>query len=178
MHIRIVAAILVALCLAELGSAALPNHNGWTRITITPRCRQMLAPPPFLNPDGTTEKEQRYPKYLWWNSARAKPIAYKDSRTMISFYVESDGRHVGAIDADGNLLWVRNPFEDQNLCPYRNARPVISSLATTEISSEVADVMEAHGINPRHTFLEIRFDSSQFGVLDESNGNFVFAGQN
>jgi hypothetical protein len=101
----------------------------------------MLAPPPFLNPDRTTEKEEPYPKYLWWNPARAKPIAYKDSRTVISFYVESDGRHVAAIDPDGNLLWVRNPFEDQKLCPYRNARPVISSLATTEISSEMADVM-------------------------------------
>ncbi len=178
MLIRIIAAILVTLGLAESGTAAPPNHNGWTRITITPRCRQILAPPPFVNLDGTTEKQPRYPKYLWWNPATAKPMAYKDSRTFISFYVESDGRHVAAMDPDGKLLWVRNPFEDQNLCPYRNARPVIRVLATTEISSEMAGVIQSRGMNPRHTFLEIKFDSSQFGVIDESTGNFLFEGQN
>jgi hypothetical protein len=178
MLIRVVAAILATLCLAQSGPAAPPSHNGWTRITITPRCRQILAPPPFVNLDGATEKQPRYPKYLWWNPATAKPIAYKDSRTSISFYVESDGRHVAAMDPDGKLLWVRNPFEDQNLCPYRNARPVISSLATTEISSDLADAIQARGMNPRHAFLEIKFDSSQFGVLDESTGDFLFAGQN
>jgi hypothetical protein len=178
MLIRIVTAIVVTLCLAGSGTAAPPNHNGWTRITITPRCRQMLAPPPFANLDGTTEKQPRYPKYLWWNPATAKSMAYKDSRTFISFYVESDGRHVAAIGPDGKLLWVRNPFEDQNLCPYRNARPVISELATTEISSGMADVMQSRGMNPSHKFLEIKFDSSQFGVLDETTGDFFFAGQN
>jgi hypothetical protein len=105
-------------------------------------------------------------------------MAYKDSRTFISFYVESDGRHMAAMDADGNLLWVRKPFEDEKLCPYRNARPVISSLATTEISSDMADVMRSRGMKPSHKFLEIKFDSSQFGVLDETTGDFLFAGQN
>lgn len=175
---RIVAATLAILCSAELGAAAPPNHNGWTRITITARCRQILAPPPFVNEAGTKEKQPLFPKYEWWNPATAKPMAYKDSRTFISFYVESDGRHMAAMDPDGNLLWVRNPFEDQNLCPYRNARPVISSLATTEISSGMADVMQSRGMNPSHKFLEIKFDSSQFGVLDETTGDFLFAGQN
>jgi hypothetical protein len=105
-------------------------------------------------------------------------MAYKDSRTFISFYVESDGRHLAAIDSDGNLLWVRNPFEDQNLCPYRTARPVIRSLATTDIRPGMADVMLSRGMNPSHQFLEIKFDSSQFGVLDETTGDFFFAGQN
>jgi hypothetical protein len=105
-------------------------------------------------------------------------MAYKDSRTFISFYVESDGRHMAAMDPDGNLLWVRNPFEDANLCPYRNARPIISSLATIEISSGMADILQSRGMKPSHKFLEIKFDSSQFGVLDETTGDFFFSGQN
>jgi len=138
----------------------------------------MLTPPPFVNEDGTTEKQSPFPKYEWWNPAAARPWAYKDSRTSISFYVESDGRHVAALNPDGNLLWVRNPFEDQNLCPYRNARPVISSLAMTEMSSGITDARQQRGVNPRHKFLEVKFDSSQFGVLDESTGDFFFGGQN
>src|SRR5271170_836020 len=54
------------------------------------------------------------------------PSTYRDPDSGIAFYVESDGRHLAAIDANGKLLWVRNPFLDRNLCPYRSAHPYIS----------------------------------------------------
>src|SRR6185437_8879935 len=54
-----------------------------------------------------------------------KPLAYRDKQTGVLLYVESDGRHLAAISPQGELLWVRDPFVDKNLCPYRTARPTI-----------------------------------------------------
>jgi hypothetical protein len=38
--------------------------------------------------------------------------------------------------------------------------------------------MRAAGMYPSHTFLEIKFDSSLFGVVDETNGDFQMWGGN
>ena len=40
-----------------------------------------------------------------------------DAVSGITFHVNSDGRHIEAINAAGRKLWVRNPFVDQDLCP-------------------------------------------------------------
>jgi hypothetical protein len=85
-------------------------------VLIKPECQVMFFGPDFLNIDssGNWRKAARAkPDYVAWDPSRAKPKAYKDARTSISFYVESDGRHVAAIDPEGTLLWVRNPFEDK-----------------------------------------------------------------
>ncbi|SRR5258708_788715 len=75
----------------------------------------------------------------------------KDPGTSITFYVESDGRHLAAMDSQGKLLWVRNPWEDARaFCPYRTPKPVVASLKSI-------------GGNPEHSFIAIKFDSSQFG---------------
>jgi hypothetical protein len=55
----------------------------------------------------------------------ALPSTYRDPESGTVFYVESDGRHVAAIDRNGKLLWVRNPFVEGGLCPYRSAHPYI-----------------------------------------------------
>jgi hypothetical protein len=39
-----------------------------------------------------------------WDPSLARSFTYKDPRTAITFYVESDGKHVAAIDAAGRLL--------------------------------------------------------------------------
>jgi hypothetical protein len=178
MRTLISAAILATICFAKLGAAAPPEQNGLIRIPVTPRCKGMFAPPPFANEDGTEEKQPPLPDYEWWDPARAKPMAYKDPRSAVSFYVESDGRHIAAIDPDGKLLWVRNPFEEAGLCPYRNARPSISSIAAIVTTSAMASWIRLRGANPSHDFLEIKFDSSQFGVIDETTGDFLPSGQN
>lgn len=46
------------------------------------------------------------------------------------------------------------------------------------MSPKMADLMKSWGGWPDHMFLEIKFDSSQFGVLDETTGDFFPAGQN
>lgn len=105
-----------------------------------------------------------------------KPLAYRDKRTNILLYVESDGRHLAAVSPKGELLWVRDPFVDRNLCPYRTARPVIVYVGPTSWSGDETSIAKIFKV-PNH-LVEIRFDSSQFGVVDITNGEFFFVGQN
>jgi len=113
--------------------------------------------------------------FSWPPGQPGRPLSYRDPRSGISFYVESDGRHLAALSPDGVLLWTRNPFEDSKLCPYRNARPIIVAFEpwTPAGDPELERIFKrkARGIG-------IRFDSSQFGVVDIDTGDFVFLGQN
>ena len=117
---------------------------------------------------------QKRPSHVPWTSP-AKPILFKDPRTAFSFYVESDGRHIAAFDSSGVLIWVRNPFEEARLCPYRTPRPIIVGLEGRELSEIYAKRI---GAKAGHTYLGVQFDSSQFGVLDEATGDFISEGQN
>jgi hypothetical protein len=164
-------------CLMNMAVGVPPNQEHWIRIPIPRECMNWYYGPDFVEADGTKSKSRR-PQYVLWNPDSAKPLTFKDPRTSISFYVESDGRHLAAIDAVGKLLWVRNPFEDAHLCPYGNPRPSISSISAVEISAQKALKMRAVGMDPSHEYLEIEFDSRLFGVVDETNGDFQMWGQN
>jgi hypothetical protein len=118
---------------------------------------------------------RKRPSYVPWSTSNAKAMAFKDPRNSRSFYVESDGRHVAAFDSDGALLWIRNPYEDARLCPYRTPRPVIAGLGPRELTEVYAKRI---GAIAGHTYLSIQFDSSQFGVIDEDDGHFILEGQN
>jgi hypothetical protein len=171
-----VAMVMGTACLMKLAVAEAPNQHHRIRIAIPPECMIWYYGPDFAA-DGTITKSNR-PKYVLWNPDSAKSLTFKDPRTSISFYVESDGRHLAAIDAVGKLLWVRNPFEDAHLCPRGNPRPSISSISTVEISPNRAEKMRAGGMDPNHNFVKIKFDSSLFGVVDEANGHFQMWGEN
>jgi hypothetical protein len=177
MFSRLGAIILGAICLMDGAAAATPDPPGMIKVRITQRCKESFYPPIFANVRGHPELQNR-PDYAWWNPALAKPMVYKDSRNAMVFYVESDGRHLAAIDPAGKLLWVRNPFDDAKLCPYRNARPTISSVAAIVTTPDVTASIKRYGANPEHDFLKIQFNSSQFGVIDETTGEFFFGGQN
>lgn len=118
----------------------------------------------------------------WPPGNPGKPITYRDPETSVLFYVESDGRHLAAINPDGKLLWVRSPFEDKGLCPYRTARPVIRSIGPYNIpagyAENIAEDMKRRGANPSHRFIWIEFDSTQFGEVDQTTGDFLYEGQN
>ena len=118
---------------------------------------------------------RKRPSYVPWSTSNAKAMVFKDPRNSLSFYVESDGRHVAAFDSDGALLWVRNPYEDARLCPYRTPRPVIARLESRELTEVYAKRI---GAIADHAYLSVQFDSSQFGVIDEGDGHFIFEGQN
>jgi len=93
------------------------------------------------------------------DDATIKPIIYQDPVTANYFYVESDGRHITAFTPTGEILWHRNPFVDSGMEPYRCTKPVIRS------------------IQRENNKIGIIFNSSQGGILDEKNGDFVFMGQ-
>ncbi len=152
------------------------------QVLISPECKEMFFGPDFIDEDENgkliTEKRPK-PDYVPWNPASAVPMAWKDPRTSITIYVETDGRHLAATDAQGHLLWVRNPWQEaQAFCPYRTARPVVAGLRIKESTQIDGPVLRSRRGNPKHPFLEVTFDSSQYGLLDESTGDFFAGGQN
>jgi len=50
-------------------------------------------------------------------------------------------------------------------------------MKATDISPELAKLRERWGVNTHDKFIAIRFDSSQFGVVNEVTGDFDFEGQ-
>ena len=97
------------------------------------------------------------------------PQVYKETSSGTLLYVESDGRHVAAISPDGKLLWNRDPFTEGHLEFYRTNKPQIVYIGPVSKSSPA-------GVQPGE-FVAVAFNSSQFGVLKISNGEFRFQGQ-
>ena len=107
MPARLTAITITFFCLIPVIGANPPKQQK-IQVFITPECKGMFYGPDFVDRDATgkiikTEKKAK-PDYVEWDSARARAIAFKDPRTLISLYVESDGRHIAAIDPDGKLL--------------------------------------------------------------------------
>lgn len=103
------------------------------------------------------------------------PVSFRDNQTGILLYVETDGRHLAALGADGKLLWVRNPFEDSKSCPYRTIRPKLVGIAPLPpaLERQAMYYMKRNG-----PFVEIAFNSSQFGAVDLTTGDYLELGQN
>ena len=97
------------------------------------------------------------------------PQVYKDPSSGTLLYVESGGRHVAAISIDGKLLWNRDPFTDAHLQFYRTKNPQIVYIGPAP--------KWYRGGGNLGEFVEIDFNSSQFGVLRISDGEFRFQGQ-
>ena len=76
-----------------------------------------------MDAHGQVIRKKPKPDYAPWDPARANPLSYEDPGTSITFYVESDGRHLAAMDSQGNLLWVRNPWEDAHAFCCSSAAP-------------------------------------------------------
>ena len=96
--------------------------------------------------------------------------AYKDRHSGIILYVESDARHVSAISQTGKLLWTRDSFKDAHLELYRTKHPQIASIGPGSKNIWVK--------GDPHDFVDLSFNSSQFGLLRISDGEFFFGGQN
>lgn len=97
------------------------------------------------------------------------PQSYR-AATGTTFYVESDGLHVGAISKDGKILWVRDPFHDAKLSDYRTHNPQIVSIGKGS--------WWANGVRRRDVpAISIQFNSSQFGAMKMSDGEFQPLGQ-
>jgi hypothetical protein len=101
------------------------------------------------------------------------PLIYKSAKSGILFYVESDGRHISAIDPEGKILWCRDPFVDAGLKPYRVAKPLIVQIGPPH--DWMIKLMAKRG--KKGELILINFSSSQAGVLDAGSGDFTFMGQ-
>ena len=147
---------LVAALQALLARAA-SSHIGYPEVTIG--IKADLTTLKVAVPTGKPNED------FWVDNHDdqiGKPLTYVDDKTGITFYVEADARHVVAISSTGSVLWRRDPFVDAHLEPYRVARPVIRVIGRR---------------NSPPGGIEIAFDSSQFGSLDLTTGNFDFYGQ-
>ena len=97
------------------------------------------------------------------------PRVYKDPASGTLLYLETDGRHVAAISVDGKLLWLKDPFKDAHMPFYRTKTPQIVYIGSIPKEDTVSV--------PHDRFVSIRFNSSQFGYLSISSGEFRFEGQ-
>ena len=178
MHPEYRLALSFSILAATAYGAGAAEPQSFAQVFIRPECKiEFYGPPDVTRPR---------PDYVAWDSTHARAFAFKDARTQLVLYVESDGRHLAAIDSTGALLWVRNPFEDQNLCPYRSPRPVIYEIGVINVAPDYLEYLsvgaaakfKAHGFDSTHKFAKLTFDSSQFGLLDEATGVFFLEGQN
>jgi len=160
--------------------------------------RQKHPRPDFLN-------DSKHGVMFFGTAGPSKPpFAYLDPGSGVTFQVEGDGRHLSAKDARGNLLWIRNPFVEGNLCPYRSAHPFISWVGPqsgdfgnyhldpwTPPPDDKANALTFKFVNsmidgglkiarPKRgdRFVGLSFNSSQFGYVNIRNGDFYLGGQN
>ena len=108
-----------------------------------------------------------------WDPSRARAFTVKDPRTSITFYVESDGEHVAAIDAQGTLLWVRRPLKSDTRIPMIDGIKVAEPPPPPYLKW-----LLGHGFKADHAHIRITFASGLFGMLDEQTGDFMLEGQN
>lgn len=144
--------------------------------------------------------------YFWFGGTipPEPPMEYRDEVTGITVSSGSDGRTLTAKNRDGISIWVRDPFVEGNMCPYRTGHPYISRLESavgdfghfegkkfiplgdTEANEFVLKNLRT-GMSPGYKLGELRdtdrfvslwFNSSQNGVVNLRNGDFYFMGQN
>jgi hypothetical protein len=173
--------ILVSWCLIQSVNAADAAKPQPIKVLIRPECKAMFYGPDFVDLDvhgkPIPTKKRPKPDYVEWDPSLAKPLSFKDPTTSTFFYVESDGRHLAAISSDGKLLWVRNPFEDRHLCPYRTPWPTIIAIEAA-VSDNHAAAISNWGGDISHDLLFVQFSGSQFGVIDQITGDYFPEGQN
>jgi hypothetical protein len=134
------------------------------------------------------------------------PPPYRDPQSGITFHVGGDGRRITAVDAQARLLWVRDPFVDRNMCPYRDAHPSIVWIGAPggdfgwrhigpfkPTPDGQADLMIVKALmremapgytramgypRPGDRFIGVTFTSSQHGYVNIRNGDYYDMGQN
>jgi hypothetical protein len=115
-----------------------------------------------------------------WEKIPPKTMAYKDRKTRVTLYVESDGKHIAAIDENGKLLWVRSPYEESRGNKWMTIIRSLNEEPRRADGTNYAGYFEQSGIHtkPEDELIEVYFASNFFGQIDERTGDFVFIGIN
>ena len=201
MNVKMTALLLIATVVGlravpSLAEPALPAQQSNCEI----RANEFKAQHPHVDPFDYL----KFGFFFFGGTAPPQPPStYRDPESGITFYVEADGRYIRAIDANGKLLWVRNPFVDRDMCPYRSAHPYIfwigppggdfgrhylgpfkatpeaqaDALIVKQINSEIARGRKIEGPRNSDRFIGLSFNSSQFGYVNTRNGDYYDMGQ-
>jgi hypothetical protein len=109
---------------------------------------------------------------------KIKPMAFKDAKTGILVYFESDGLTAAAIDKNGKVLWHKNPAENSAVSGFtkdgKEVRPVIYQ-AGSPGDSQVKD-MKRRGF--KGEFIIVSFSTGEFATLDIKTGEITVLGKN
>jgi hypothetical protein len=120
----------------------------------------------FLAHNAALTKEPRLSPPLPFDG---RVQCYTESHSKVTVCSETDGRHLKAVDANGRILWRRDPFVDSKLEPYRNEFPRIRWIGASN--------RPCQGVVASSSCIAISYDSSQSGVVDLADGTFIFMGQ-
>jgi hypothetical protein len=96
-------------------------------------------------------------------------LIYKDAETNVMIYVESDARHVAAINPDGKVLWNRDPFADAKL--MSNNIPEFDHPKITWIGLENGVPFPGNA-----KCIGITFSGGMYGYLEINKGDFTYLG--
>ena len=144
----------------------------WIWVEVAQNCKDALDPQERDDAPKLSPQRQHFvdePRDALWNAALAKPLTHNNSRSGVTLYVESDGRHVAAFNSKGKWLWTRDPFEDARLCPHRTPRPVVEMFLEPK-DYLGKDYNHRWGRVSARNIAILRYDSSQTIFLDELTG--------
>jgi hypothetical protein len=94
--------------------------------------------------------------------------AYRRKQDASLYYVEGDGRHMVAITRDAVILWREDLFAQAHLEPYRVEQPQIA---------RVGEPGKGLLVGLPGSYLAVQFNSTQFGLVDITTGEFIYQGQ-
>jgi RNA polymerase sigma-70 factor (ECF subfamily) len=107
--------------------------------------------------------------------AALAPLTYKDDKTGLLFVVESDRRHVAALDKNGKVLWHKDLIAAANLKGYKVGTKVYEP-AITHLGPPLdwmLKTVKAQG--KTGDFVEIAM-GKYFGVFNQRTGEYTFMG--
>ncbi len=157
---------LAAALAGKSGCSSIPSSkgrgiNGAVPAGTPQNLVRCTAPPRFVSGDSPPS---------------VQPMALKVEATGLTFYFESDGQHVAAIDSNGNVLWHRNPVPERGIKGFsedgKSSLPII--IAAGRPLAWMLRVMAEHG---KHgDYLAIGFTNKEFGLLDQHTGEYTSMG--
>ena len=130
-------------------------------------CTPMPKAPPAPSPQAAPE----VPPIAGNTSKTDAPLSYKDAGSGITIIVESDRRHVSAINPAGKILWHRNVVKEdgEKIKKSRQMDPLITSVETP--AAWELKLMERRG--KPGPFAGVIFCNGSSGVIDMRTGELA-----
>jgi hypothetical protein len=148
--------LLVILC----GAAAILYF-------VDEKKQQELAEPALA--DEKKKEEQAHGQQVEAGARTPKlPFTFK-AKTGIIFYVETDGRHMAAIDRNGKILWHKTPYEDKAIFGKKIEGRVIYRLLEADDSD--LELMQRRGKTGQ--YIRVSCGMHEVGLLNQNTGELT-----